>query len=281
MDLERLIQGQTKTGGPEIVCMDRTCFIHIVSNFMAFRMNTFADRYIDGTAIDTSQLITCLSSYIFPENEHQLVNHLVLGISLGGHGAWHCTLHDPRITTAIVVIGCPDFTSLMTNRAREWQLETWTNSSPPGKSFIGSKDFPLGLVEAVKKYDPVGFFLGSASKSAEETHFTDPSPIEKERLVGLMKTTLQGKRILSLSGGADKLVPYARSEPFLQWLKRAIGPQGWFRDGGVILEDMVFDGVGHEMSPAMVKESLRFIAESLELVATGKQAGASQPYARL
>ena len=79
-----------------------------------------------------------------------------------------------------------------------------------------------------------------------------------------MKRTLQGKRILNLAGGADKLVPYKQSEPFLRWLKQAIGPNGWFQNGDVVLEDIVFDGVGHEMSPGMMDAASRFILHQLQ-----------------
>ena len=239
------------------------------------------DGYVDGTAIDTSQLITYLSSYIFPENEHRLANHMVLGVSLGGHCAWHCILQDSRITTAVAIVGCPDYVSLMTDRARLSKLETWTATSPPGASFIGSKDFPLGLVAAVEEYDPAGLFLGDVSKRTDETYTKDPNPNERERLLSLMRATLQGKRILNLSGGKDKLVPYARGEAFLQWLKRAIAPQGWFHDGAVVLEDIIVEDAGHELHLEMVKEAVRFIGESLEQVSIGKQKTASRTSARL
>ena len=192
---------------------------------------------------------------------------MVLGVSLGGHAAWHCIFHDPRITTAVVIIGCPDYIRLMTNRARLSKLKTWTESSPPGATFLGSADFPPGLVEAVETYDPAGLCLRTGS-SPRSPYEDDLSPAELHRLVPLLQRCLGGKRILNLAGGADKLVPYKHAEPFLKWLKRAIGPQGWFSDGGVVLQDIVFDGVGHELSPDMLREANRFVAESLEANAT-------------
>lgn len=57
-----------------------------------------------------------------------------------------------------------------------------------------------------------------------------------------------GKRVLNLSGGSDKLVPYKIGEPFLKWLKEGIGKGGWFDGSGFVLEDVVFPGVGHEVS---------------------------------
>lgn len=151
----------------------------------------------------------------------------------------------------------------MSNRARLSKLETWTSTSPPGASFLGSCDFPSSLVNAVEAYDPVGLFLGPVSERTAVTYGQEVTQSEKERLLPLMRKTLQGKRILNLAGGADRLVPYAQAEPCLGWLKRAIAPGGWFEDG-FVLEDLVFGGVGHEMTPGMMKEAIRFIVCSLE-----------------
>ena len=218
-----------------------------------------------GTSLDTSQLITYLSSYIFPSSAHITIStNLVLGISLGGHAAWHCILHDPRITAAVITIGCPDYITLMTNRARLSKRKAWLESSPPGATFLGSEDFPPGLIEAVERYDPAGLLLGEVSERSNESYEREPSEKQKIRLMPIMKSSLQGKRILNLSGGADKLVPYKCGEPFLTWLKNAIAPGGWFEDGGLEMEDIIFDGVGHEMSPEMLREALRFIVETLD-----------------
>lgn len=212
--------------------------------------------------MDTSHLLTYLSSYTFPHGDHIIANNIVLGISLGGHAAWHCLLHDPRISTAIVVIGCPDYVRLMSDRARLSKLKTWTESSPPGSQFLGSKDFPAGLVEAVEMWDPAGLFRKVLNGATMAEGLYDPSADEQERLVPVMRQCLQGKRILNLAGGADKLVPYKCAKPFLDWLKRAISSDGWFKNGNVVLEDKIFDGVGHEMSEGMVKEVLRFMKDA-------------------
>ena len=63
-----------------------------------------------GTALDTSLLIDHLGSYVFhDEDERVIEQNLVLGISLGGHAAWQVFFNDPRVTAAIVIIGCPDY----------------------------------------------------------------------------------------------------------------------------------------------------------------------------
>ena len=214
--------------------------------------------------MDTSLLLNYLSSYIFPTSAHRIVTNLVLGVSLGGHAAWQCLLHDSRITSAIVVIGCPDYVRLMTDRARLSRLETWNDSKPPGADFIGSRDFPPGLVEAIEQYDPAGLLLGRVASRRDDISERSPTEEEKSLIMPIMKHSLQGKRILNLAGGADKLVPYKCSEPFMRWLKNATKPHGWFSDGGVEVENIVFDGIGHEMSPGMVREVHRFVLGTLD-----------------
>ena len=41
-----------------------------------------------GTSLDLSNLITYISSYIFPRSNYLISTHMVCGISLGGHSAW-------------------------------------------------------------------------------------------------------------------------------------------------------------------------------------------------
>jgi len=51
-----------------------------------------------------------LGSYIFHgPDAPSLDQHLVLGISLGGHAAWQVLFNEPRVTAAVVIIGCPDY----------------------------------------------------------------------------------------------------------------------------------------------------------------------------
>lgn len=215
--------------------------------------------------MDVSLLMTHLSSYVFPGNERTIADHIVLGVSLGGHAAWQACLNDQRISTVIVVIGCPDYVALMSDRARLSRLESWTSSDPPGSQFLGSRDFPRSLVEAVEKYDPAGMFLGSSFSRTAETLSTNPSKEEQTRLRPLFQRTLQGKRILNMAGGSDKLVPYSCAETFLEWLKAAASNDGWLGPSVFVLEDKVFDGVSHEMSPQMAEEANKFILETLAI----------------
>ena len=53
-----------------------------------------------------------LGSYIFHgPAAPSLDQHIVLGWSLGGHAAWQVLFNEPRVTAAVVVVGCPDYMS--------------------------------------------------------------------------------------------------------------------------------------------------------------------------
>lgn len=63
-----------------------------------------------GTAMDTSLLMDHLGSYIFPgPDAPPIEQHFVAGVSLGGHAAWQVLFHEPRVTAAVIIIGCPDY----------------------------------------------------------------------------------------------------------------------------------------------------------------------------
>ncbi|KAF4550358.1 Hypothetical protein D9617_17g046260 [Elsinoe fawcettii] len=216
-----------------------------------------------GTARDVSLLLDYIPSYVFPHNERTITQNLVLGISLGGHAAWHCLLHEPRISAAVAVIGCPDYTRLMTDRAAKSKLPTYASSTPPGRNFLGSEDFPKSLVEQVEKYDPAGLLLGELDMVTGDDWKHEPSHAEKVRLQPILRDKLRGKKILCLSGGADKLVPYACGEPFLGWLKNATKPGGWWSDGDFHIEDRIDPTAGHEYSAKMREQAVEFIVKAL------------------
>lgn len=153
----------------------------------------------------------------------------------------------------------------MSDRARLSKLRSWTESN--GSQFFGSEDFPPSLIEAVERYDPAGMFLGSPTSRRKDVYDNVPKEEEQQRLTSLMQA-LDGKRILNMAGGADKLVPYSCGQPFLRWLERAVQPGGWF-DGTVTFEDSVYDGVGHEMSPEMATKATRFVSDSLDILLKG------------
>lgn len=225
-----------------------------------------------GTATDTSHLMDHIESYVFTSpNGPKITQNFALGISLGGHATWHCLLSEPRITAGVVGIGCPDYTRLMTDRARLSKRETYTSSSPPGANFLGSADFPQALLDAIAQYDPAGLLLPG--------HFNpigdDPSVTQGDlkRLHSLVKERLNGKRILNLSGKVDKLVPYAAGAPFLDVFKKVLSDD---KSLDVGFEDVLFDGVGHAFPKDMADKATEWICDLLASTSADTQRGASK-----
>jgi len=238
-----------------------------------FFLITLVTLIVEGTAWDTSLLLDHLGSYL-PSHLPSPCQHLVLGISLGGHSAWHCILMEPRITTAIIIIGCPDFTRLMCQRASKSRLASWNSSSPPGTSFLGSTDFPSALIKTLEKSDPASVLLPNYLKANPtkrgydwevNEQITDVKVLSSDydRLVERLNNSLKGKVILNLSGGADKLVPYACGETFFRFLREASEPDGWWKENEFIFDDRIFEGVGHEITPEMAGTAVTFIGDVL------------------
>ena len=51
---------------------------------------------LSGTARDVSTLIDYLPSYLFPDDDREIIDWGVAGVSLGGHAVWHCLAHGTR-----------------------------------------------------------------------------------------------------------------------------------------------------------------------------------------
>jgi len=204
-----------------------------------------------GTSIDVTTLIDYLPAYIFPNDEYKISQNICAGVSLGGHATWLTLVHEPRVTSGVVVIGCPDYQRVMTHRAEKSRLESWTGEDPES-SFLGSQHFPTGLLHILHRVDPTGFIYNSAKTDLER----------KQRL----GKTLGGKKLLILSGGADKLVPYDSSKPFLDWLKteKPILQDGKESSMVVNMRDVVYEGVGHECTEEMVEELVTFVLDAIK-----------------
>lgn len=203
-----------------------------------------------GTQVDLSMIISYLPVYIFPTHHslYTLTQHLVAGVSLGGHSAYLAILHEPRITAAVVVIGCPDYVRLMQHRAEKSRLECGT------EGLFRSKEFPENFLDVVSDIDPAAIGVDEILK----------------------RGLLNGKKILTLSGGADKLVPYICVEPFLKGLKEAYST-GTLK-GELI--DVVYPGIGHECTPEMVVELSKFVGRCVGEVNGGSrddEAGVKPP----
>ncbi|KAL2129605.1 hypothetical protein VTI74DRAFT_7539 [Chaetomium olivicolor] len=208
---------------------------------------------IEGMVGDQKVLLDLVEGYLFPEGTRKIDQHLALGISLGGHSVWQLMFAEPRVTAGVVVIGCPDYMYLLSDRARLSKLSTYSKDDG-GISFLGSRDFPPSLIEACKKFDPKAIFFGtSAVPDVKEGGLLDDTWRQ------IIRDRVRNKKFLLCSGGDDKLVPYKCSEPFLQWFKPAT--RSWFREEGVSVDDRVYPGVGHSFSVDMIADSVQFVVD--------------------
>lgn len=146
----------------------------------------------------------------------------------------------------------------MTERARLSKRDTHVSTQPPGTSFLGSSDFPPALQHAVAQYDPAGLLLpGMFNPVGPDTL---PTPVQIDRFRTVLADRLQGKHILNLSGTVDKLVPYAAAEPFLKVFKNVIENH---KELAITLEDVLFDGIGHEFPKPMADKATAWISSLL------------------
>ncbi|OKP12768.1 hypothetical protein PENSUB_1500 [Penicillium subrubescens] len=200
----------------------------VTSNRPPSLKNLFAIAGIQGTARDTSLLMDYLGAFVFPSDDCKITENLVLGVSLGGHAAWSCLLHEPRVSGGVVIIGCPDYLNLMTDRASLSKLPSWTKSSPPGSQILYSEAFPRSFVDLVKQYDPASLLLsridcGKASLPVREGPL--PHPTEREQQMPSRQTA---------------------------GLRTAVS-----------FEDIVDENARHEVTPRMAEDVVRFIVETL------------------
>lgn len=140
----------------------------------------------------------------------------------------------------------------MSNRAHQSCRES------AGAKFLGSNDFPRDLIETVKKRDPKGILFGGGDINL------NPTEIKKEDYRTILGSRLKNKKILVCSGSDDKLVPYFCTEPFLKFLKLA--SQEWYPEINLYIEDKVYPNVGHTFTNDMLRDSIRFVTDSLNHV---------------
>ena len=186
---------------------------------------------------------------------------------MGGHTTWLALIHEPRITTGVVVVGMPDYLALMTDRARLSKLSTYLEpKDAPGSQFLGSRHFPSSLVEVVRRRDPAAFLMGGV-----QDFFVASREEYNVKSVEIINRHLGGKRILCMSGAADKLVPYRLTEPFMTWLKShaatgsAVGSAagGQTKKADVCVVDSVYQNTAHDFTEAMMVEALEFLHRSV------------------
>jgi hypothetical protein len=179
---------------------------------------------ISGTAKDVSMLIDFLQGYLYPYEEHGVLDYGVMGVSLGGHAAWLCLLQgtitvrhltkytDDRVKWGCSAIGCPSYIDLM-----EYRLGQSGLPSRAGPPYL-----PASFKRVLKVQDP-GTILRVEKKI--------PLPLKE-------------KHILVLSGSADQLVPWKASKKFITALQAE----------STNIRVCLYDGVGHEFTSEMGKE---------------------------
>ncbi|PNY27542.1 Uncharacterized protein TCAP_02534, partial [Tolypocladium capitatum] len=198
---------------------------------------------VGGARADMSALMDLVGGYL----EREVDGHVALGWSLGGHAAWQGVVCEERLDAAVVVVGCPDYLGLMTDRAKRSDLDT--GSAP----LLGSRFFPRALLSACCAHDPRAILFGPGGSLPSV-----PLPAaEQARLRSILDARVRGKKVLLCSGGDDALVPHALSRPLLAVLKDAA--RGWYRDGGFVVDDRVYEGVGHRFSKDMVRDAVEFL----------------------
>lgn len=143
----------------------------------------------------------------------------------------------------------------MAGRARRSKLDTW-DPEDGGKSFWGSRHFPRDLLALCRRADPKAILFGSGPVPEA------PDEKQKAELGAILDGRVKGKKFLLCSGADDKLVPYKAGAPFIRFFVDAVS--GWYKGGGVAVENKVYEGVGHEFSPGMVRDALTFVVEALE-----------------
>ncbi|KFA63870.1 hypothetical protein S40285_04451 [Stachybotrys chlorohalonatus IBT 40285] len=200
---------------------------------------------VKGGRTDMALLMDLVPGYL---ERDEVDAHVVLGWSLGGHGAWQAWFGEDRIDAAVVVVGCPDQMGLMEARFAECPFDC--GDAP----FLGSRFFPPSLVQACLQHDPRGILFGTGPLPALPL-----DAAEQARLRAIMDRRIRGKKLLACSGGADALVPYARSEALTALLRDAAG--GWYADGGVVIDDRLYEGVGHRFSKDMVRDAVEWLVE--------------------
>lgn len=130
---------------------------------------------------------------------------------------------EPRLSIGIPIIGCPDYFTLISDRAKAFNVP-----------LDNPKFFP----------DSLWKIINSSDAAATEYRVGDES-----------KNPFVGKKILVMSGAADKLVPWDASREFVENLN--VGETG-------VKRVMVQEGAGHECTPEMIGEMSHFLHEQLK-----------------
>jgi len=145
-----------------------------------------------GTAHDVSNIADFLPSYLYPEDERTIDQWAIAGFSLGGHATWIALKNDKRLEVGIPIVGCPDYLSLIIDRAKIGNVD------------VGSPaHFPPSLIRYIEEHDPISALPNPPIKN------TNP---------------FLHRRILAIAGAKDPLVPWRFSQEF--WERLDVGEDG-------------------------------------------------------
>nr|ODO03828.1 hypothetical protein L204_00167 [Cryptococcus depauperatus CBS 7855] len=171
----------------------------------------------DGGVHDVQLVMDFIGAYLFPNGERVIEEFVATGISLGGHVTWKLLHDDPRVRIGIPIIGLP-FESVPI------YLQARAESSHP----------PLRWEPPL--YPPSLRML-----------------IEPKRDERVEQECYGGKRILTMHGKEDTLVPYSRGEPDI----KKIGM--WVKKGGGICVIDVQEKVGHVCTIQMMQKTAEWV----------------------
>lgn len=218
---------------------------------------------IQGTADDIASLLPHVPATLFPGGGRRVRSHAVVGASLGAHAAWALFSRDRRVDAAVSLLGCPDFSTMIGDRARLSRLPEYHGRGNDngkaigdgGSALFGSPAFPPALVDAVAAMDPAQSMfrhlpalhaspavrlrlqleheLAVREGRVSAPTVTIPAPefssssSSASPLPGLLRAAYAGKHLLSIAAANDKAVPPGRGQPFVDWLAAAMRPGGW------------------------------------------------------
>ncbi|KAF8427000.1 hypothetical protein EV426DRAFT_530095 [Tirmania nivea] len=205
-----------------------------------------------GTTLDLGLIMDLLPSYLeFHYNPPAAARgQIALGVSLGGHAAYLAALHLPKITSAVVVIGCPDYPALMRHRLRQCKLVPRDAAAASSTRYL-----PESFRDLISTPHPPPV---ASSPLLTSPHVT---PLD----------TLAGKKLLVLSGREDKVVPAELARGFVERVRRAVEEVGGVLFGtGAGIREVVFEGVGHEFTEGMAREVREFVRERVQEAGAGK-----------
>ena len=89
------------------------------------KVEALRENFVDGIVVDIKTVTRYLESYV--DGIFVPTQFIAAGVSLGGHAIWSLLAEEPRIATAIIIIGSPNLTDMLLERLRQH-----TNSDSQG-----------------------------------------------------------------------------------------------------------------------------------------------------